>query len=688
MSIPTATLRNVAVAGHGGTGKTTLVEQLLVAGGVIPKPERVESGKTVSDFTEEEIARKISIHASLCHLTWKQTKINILDTPGSADFVGEVTAALRAADSALIVVGADVGVQIETIKLWRRLARTNMPRFVLVNRMEKERADFSKSIEDLKEKFKANFVPVTMPIGAGGSFSGVVDLVEMKAFKNGSETAVPEDIKAAAEAMRQTLTESAAEGDDSLIEKYFAEGKLSTEEIKLGLRKGMKEGKLVPVLAGSGLSGGGAASLLDFIASACPSPEGQATGFASDGSEIARVISETEPASCFIFKTAIDQFAGKISYFKVMSGRISADADLVNNREGRREKISKLYTCQGKKLEDATDFAAGDLGLIVKSASLKTNDTLHSPDAPIRYPELELPTPVHSLAISAKAKKDEDKMNQMLQRTTEEDLTFRISYDKETKETVISGMGELHIAMILDKIKENQKIEMETKIPKVAYRETIQGKAGAEYTHKKQTGGHGQYAKVVLEIAPLPRGEKYKFTNALYGQAVSRGYVPGIEKGVIEAMEAGVLAGYPVVDVEASIVDGKEHPVDSSELAFKLAAREAFKECMTKAKPVLLEPVMNLIVYVDEQYLGDVLSDLSGKRGKVLGQNPIGGGILEIKAQVPQAELLHYAIDLKALTSGTGSFEVEFSHYNPISGRLADDVIKAAQAAKAEAKKE
>jgi elongation factor G len=279
-------------------------------------------------------------------------------------------------------------------------------------------------------------------------------------------------------------------------------------------------------------------------------------------------------------------------------------------------------------------------------------------------------------------------MNQMLQRTTEEDLTFRISYDKETRETVISGMGDLHISMILDKIRENQKIDMETRIPKVAYRETIQGKADAEYTHKKQTGGHGQYAKVVLEVAPLPRGEKYKFTNSIFGGAVSKGYIPGVEKGVIEAMEGGVLAGYPVVDVEASIVDGKEHPVDSSELAFKLAAREAFKECMQKAKPVLLEPIMNLTVYVDEQYLGDVLSDLSGKRGKVLGQNPIGGGILEIKAQVPQAELLRYAIDLKALTSGTGSFEIEFSHYSPISGRLAEDVIKAAQAAKAEARKE
>ncbi len=688
MSVPTASLRTIAIAGHGGTGKTSLVEHLLAAGGAIPKAERVETGKTVSDFTEEEISRKISIHVSLSHLSRKDVKINLLDTPGAADFVGEVISAFRVAECALLVVGADVGVQIETIKLWRRMAKTGMPRFIVVNKMDKERADYGKSIEDLKDKFKTPFVPVTMPIGAGEGFSGVVDLVEMKAFVNGAETAIPEGSKKDAEAMRQTLIESAAEGDDSLIEKFFAEGKLSNDEIRLGLRKGMRDGKLVPVLAASGISGIGAAYILDFISSICPAPGGKTKAFAPDGSEIERDMAENGPASCFVFKTALDQFTGKLTYFKVMSGKVTADADLMSGREGKKERIAKLYTCMGKKLEEAQELCAGDLGIITKSPGLKTNDTLHAPDSPIRFPGLEMPTPVHALAISAKAKKDEDKMNQMLQRTTDEDLTFRIAYDKETKETVISGMGELHIAMILDKIKEAQKIDMETRIPKVAYRETIQGKAEAEYTHKKQTGGHGQYAKVVLEVAPLPRGEKYKFTNAIFGGAVSKGYIPGVEKGVIEAMEGGVLAGYPVVDVEATITDGKEHPVDSSELAFKLAGRESFKECMTKAKPVLLEPVSNLTVFVDEQYLGDVLSDLSGKRGKVLGQNPIGGGILEIKAQVPQAELMRYAIDLKALTSGTGSFEVEFDHYSPISGRIAEDVIKAAQAAKAEAKKE
>jgi elongation factor G len=528
-------------------------------------------------------------------------------------------------------------------------------------------------------------VPVTIPIGAAAGFKGVIDLVEGAAYLDGGPTAVPDAAKDAFDTARAVLMEAAAEGDDALIEKFFAEGALTSDEIRQGVAQGMRAGKLVPVLCGAGITGTGVTCLLDFIAWACPSPGGNAKGRAADGSEVVRPVADDQPASLFVYKTALDQFTGKISYFKVMSGRVAVDSDLVNARDGKKEKFSKLYTCQGKKLEDAADFAAGDLGLFTKSATLRTNDTLHSPDAPIRWPDLEMPTPVHSLAIEAKAKKDEDKMNQTLQRTTEEDLTFRIGFEKETREIVISGMGELHVQMILEKIRENQKIEVETHVPKVAYRETIQGKGDAEYTHKKQTGGHGQYAKVSLEVQALPRGENYKFTNAIFGGAISKSYIPAVEKGVIEAMEAGVLAGYPVVDVEARVVDGKEHAVDSSELAFKLASREAFRESMRKARPVLLEPISNLTVYVDDQYLGDVLSDLSGKRGKVLGQNSIGGGIQEIKAQVPQAELLRYAIDLKALTSGTGSFEIEFSHYSPISGRLADEVIKAVQAGKAEA---
>jgi len=385
-----------------------------------------------------------------------------------------------------------------------------------------------------------------------------------------------------------------------------------------------------------------------------------------------------------VFKTSIDQFSGRLSFVKVVTGVIRGDSELLNPRENKREKVTKSYTCQGKKLEETDALVAGDIGILNKMASVHTNDTLCSPDQAVAYLPLQLPRPVHAVAINAVSKKDEDKMNQMLQRAAEEDLTFQINYNKETRETVISGMGELHLDIILEKIRTQAKIEMNTRVPRVAYRETVRKEAGAEYQHKKQTGGHGQYAKVVLEIKPLARGEQFKFVNGVVGGRISKGYIPGVEKGVIEGMEAGILAGYPVVDLEAKVVDGKEHPVDSSELSFKLAARGALRASMEKADPVLLEPVMNLTVFVDDQYLGDVLSDLSSRRGRVLGQEPVGGGIQEVKAQVPQAELLRYSIDLRSITSGTAGFEMEFNHYSPITGKIADQVVAAAEALKQE----
>jgi elongation factor G len=382
-----------------------------------------------------------------------------------------------------------------------------------------------------------------------------------------------------------------------------------------------------------------------------------------------------------VLKTSIDQFSGKLSFIKVVSGAIRADTDLVTARERRKEKLNKVYTCQGKKLEEAEVLVAGDVGILTKLPTAVTNDTLSSPELDLAFLPLELPQPVHAVAITAAAKKDEDKLNQLLQRAAEEDHTFRIVYNQETKENVISGMGELHLDIILGRIRTQAKIEVETRTPKVAYRETIRAGGAAEYQHKKQTGGHGQYAKVALEIKPLPRGQHFNFVNALVGGRISKGYIPGVEKGVVEGMEAGILAGYPVVDLEASVVDGKEHPVDSSELAFKLAARGALREAMEKADPILLEPVMNLTVFVDNLYLGDVLSDLSSRRGRVLGQEQ-AGAIQVVKAQVPQSELLRYSIDLRAMSSGTASFEVEFDHYSPIAGKVAETVIAASKAEK------
>jgi elongation factor G len=400
----------------------------------------------------------------------------------------------------------------------------------------------------------------------------------------------------------------------------------------------------------------------------------------ADGARQEVPVDPGKPLAALVIKTSYDQFSGKLSWVKILCGKLNADSEILNVTENKKERVGKLYTCQGKKLEEVRELNTGDAGIIAKSSTLKTNDTITAADGSFNFLPLRLPEPVHAVAVNAAQKKDDDKLGEALIRATEEDRTFRYLFNAETKETVISGMGELQVNIILDKIKQNQKIEVETHVPRVAYRETITKKANAEYTHKKQTGGHGQYGKVVLDIGPLARGDGYKFENKIFGGAVPKNYIPGVEKGIAEGMALGTMAQYPVVDVEVAIVDGKYHPVDSSELSFKLASRNAFREAMHQAAPTLLEPVMNLTVFVEEKYLGDVMSDLSGKRGKIQGQDSLGGGIEEIRAQVPQAELLRYSIDLRSITSGTGSFSVEFDHYAPISGRIAEDVIKAAQA--------
>ncbi len=691
MSYTTDQIRNIAIIGHGGTGKTTLLEHILFQGGMISKPETVDSGKTVSDYGEDEIARKISVRSSLSHVNTTDCKINFIDAPGASDFVGEAILAIRATETALLVIDGKSGVQIETVKLWRILERHQKPRMVFVTRLDEERANYENALADIKEKFKMTPVPLTIPMGEGSGFKGVIDVLNKKAYGRPAShdqkeqvSEVPSEFADAVETARAQLFEAAAEGNDELMEKYLLEGELSQEDTIAGLKQALAEGKIIPAFAGSGLSNSGNAAFIDFVVNSAPSPFLRAPDKALDaeGNEVEAAIDPSKPASAFVFKTQIDQFSGRLCYIKVMTGTFLPDMDMVISRDSHKERIGKLYTMQGKKLEDASSLPAGDIGILAKLTALKTNDTVSQFEKPISYIPLRLPSPVHMLAISAVNKKEEDKLNELLYKAAEEDLTFSVNFNAETKETVIAGMGEQQINMILEKIKSQSKIASETRVPRVAYRETITKKATAEYTHKKQTGGHGQYGRVVFEIEPLERGKGYEFENKIFGGAVSKGFMPGIEKGIHQAMEAGVLAGYPVVDTKTSIIDGKEHPVDSSEMAFKLAARGAFREAMKQANPVILEPVMNLSVFVEEKYLGDVMSDLSGRRGRISGQNPIGGGIVQIDAQVPQAELLRYAIDLRSMTSGTGSFEIEFSHYSPISGKIAEDVIKAAQAFK------
>ena len=692
MSVNTKDIRNVAIIGHNGTGKTNLIEQMLYYAGVLSRPETVDSGKTISDYTDEEIQRKMSVHSALASFEWDGKRINVLDTPGTGDFIGEAISAFRATEAALMLIDGREGTQIETIKLWRRLDERNKPRAVFINKMDKERASFRHTIDSLVEEFGAHFVPVVMALGEAEEFKGVINLIENQAYEyheGGKETPmpIPEKYAAVVEDFRARLIENAAEGADDLIEKYFEEGTLEPDDIRRGLAEGMRVNRVVPVFCGATDKGAGITSLLNFIKNNFPWPLGiEEYIIGHEGEETTLQITPEGPFSGYVFKTTIDQFSGKMSFIKIVTGTLTPETDIYNNEIGKKAKPGKLYRAVGKKLIETDSLIAGDIGIITKCDIAYTNATfVAGPEYLRRFRPLKLPQPIYQLAISAEDKKSEDKMNDALHRIAEEDLTFQMSYNEETKESIIGGMGELHIGIILDKVREKQKIKILTRTPKVAYRETITKDSGlAEYSHKKQTGGHGQFGRVVIDIAPIERGKYYEFTNAIKGGAISKGYIPGIEKGLQEAMKEGYLAGYPLVDIGITLLDGKEHPVDSSEMAFRLAAKGAMEVALAKAGCVLLEPVMKVDVYVDDEYLGAILSDLSSKRGRVLGQEE-KGHVVCVKAEVPMAELRNYAIELKSMTSGTGSFELEFDHYEELHGKLADDVIAEAKKAKEEA---
>ncbi|MGP1576498.1 MAG: elongation factor G [Treponema sp.] len=685
MGFVTEKIRSIAIAGHGQSGKTTLIENLSALTGIIARAESVASGKTISDYTPEEIDRKISIYSALASMTWRDTVLNFWDTPGSSDFIGEVISAFRSSEAGLMVLDARSGVQIETIKYWRDLDRRNKPRLVFVNKMDEERADFGHAVQDIKKQFNADVFPVTFPVGTGQNFSAVVDVLRGIAYKidtNGKEIEIPipEEAQSQYNEMREVLAGAAAEGDEELLIKFIDEAVLSDEEIAQGLTLAMKDNRIVPIFAGAAQTGLGLTALLQFIVDIMPSPAGCLESVQKDDETTVIKIDSTRAFSGFIVKTANDQFSGRLSYIKVITGTLTSDAEVYNINEQKKERIGKLYRALGKKLTEIKELTAGDIGVAVKLSAAKTNDTLAAEQTALPFIRLRTPDPIYSLAVSATEKKNDDKLGEQLIRACEEDMTLSFVYNAETKQNVFSGMGDLHTAIVLDRIKKQTKIEIQTSVPRIAYRETIRQKAQAEYTHKKQSGGHGQFGRVVLAIQPLERGEKYSFTNAVFGGAISKGYIPGVEKGIKEAMESGVMAGYPVVDVGSTVLDGKEHPVDSSEMAFKIAARNAFKNAMRNAGPILLEPVMNLTVFVETAYLGDIMSDLSSRRGRILGQAPLANGIEEIRAQVPHKELLRYAIDLRSMTSGTGSFEMSFDHYDPISGKIAEEVIAAAQA--------
>ncbi|MFZ5632232.1 MAG: elongation factor G [Bacillota bacterium] len=671
-SYPSDKIRNIAIVAHGGAGKTSLVEAVLFNTGATTRLGRVEDGTTTADYHPEEISRQITIHTSLVPCEWKNCKLNLLDTPGYSDFIGEVKGALRVADSTVFVVSAVDGVEVQTEIIWDFVNDGDMPRMVYINKMDRENANFYKVLDELKDSFGVNFAPIQLPIGQALEFTGVVDLLEQKAytFKDGKaqEAPVPGDMADAIAENREKLVEAAVEGDDELMMKYLEGEELTPAEIKSGLASGVKAGKVVPVLCGSATKNMAVTSLMDFMVDYLPAPG----------------VEEGKPFSALVFKTLADPYVGKMNFVRVYTGKLKGDMTVLNANKEKTEKIGQVLFARGKTTAPAQEVSTGDLAVLVKLQDTDTGDTLCDKDNPVVLEGIDFPEPTLSVAITPKSKGDEDKLGSAISKLLEEDKTIRVQKNLETKQTLLTGMGEMHLDIMIERLKRRYGVDIATEPPKVPYRETIRSEVKVEGKHKKQTGGHGQYGHVWLRLEPMADGD-FTFDEEIFGGAVPKNYFPAVEKGIREAMTEGVLAGYPVTGVKAVLVDGSFHPVDSSELAFKIAASLAFKKGTQQAKPVLLEPIMSVEVTVPESFMGDIISDFNTKRGRILGMEP-GGKHTKVKAQVPLAEMYRYAIDLKSMTQGRGSFQMEFFGYEEVPGRLAEDVIKKAKAA-AEAEK-
>jgi elongation factor G len=684
-------IRNVAVVGHQGTGKTSLVEAMLFVSGAKDRMGRVEDGTTTTDFDPAEQKRGISISAAVAPVEWKGHKINLIDTPGYLDFVGEVYGALRVADVALVLAAAASGLEVGTEIVWDVAAQRNMARMILVSKMDRENADFASLVQQLRNTFGNKVVPIQVPIGAAESFRGVVDLVRMRAYiydgKNYTEADIPADLSDVCAQYRDQLLEAVAETDDDLITKYLEGEELTEEEVFRGLRDGVKQASIFPVLCCSAHKMTGTAGLMDQIVEVAPSPvdvapvEGVRPG---TDEKLVRECREDAPTSAFVWKTSADRYVGKLTYFRVYSGVVKSDSHIYNSTRDRDERVGQLYIMHGEKQEAVADIRAGDIGAVAKLSETGTCDTLCDKADPIIFPKISYPEPVYSLAVFAKTKADEDKMGPALARMAEEDPTFRYYRDQQTGQTIISGLGDTHLDVAVEAMKRKFGVELNTQLPKVPYRETITTTARAQGKYKKQTGGRGQYGDCWIKMEPLPRGAGFEFVDAIVGGVIPKQYIPAVEKGLLEAMERGYLAGYPTVDIRATVDDGSYHEVDSSEQAFKTAAHLAFQNCMAKANPVLLEPILQVEVIVPEEYMGDVIGDLNTKRGRVQGMESAGPGRQLIRALVPQAEMLRYAIDLRSITRGRGTFKTQFATYEEVPPHIAQQIIEQAKKEKEE----
>jgi elongation factor G len=685
-------MRNIAVIAHGGAGKTTLVEAMLFNSGSIDRLGNVEDGTTTTDYEPEEIARKITVTSSSAFCNWNGYKINLIDTPGFINFIEDSRGCLKAVDGAIIIVSAISGVKAETEKIWRYACEFEIPAVVFINKMDKDTANFSRVIGEAERAFGMEALLLQVPVGVGNSFTGVVDLIKMKAFKfnngNAEEFDIPSDLLPEVEEYRKKLVEKIAESDDTLLEKYLEGGGLSDEEIIKGVREGSLTKRFMPVTYGSAVRNIAIPQLLDTAILCLPSPVEMAQispirgKNPKDGKEVERKPLQKEPFSAYVFKTIADPFAGRLSIFRVYSGTLRADSNILNASKGAKERIGQVFYLMGKKQIPAQAIGSGEIGVVAKLKETFTGDTLSDESNPIVFEKLRFADPIISYAIAPKSKGDEEKVSVSLSKILEEDPTLSFQRDEETKEMLLSGMGQVHLEVTLERLKRKFGVEVLMKTPKVPYRETIKVSAKAQGKYKKQSGGRGQYGDCYIEVEPLPRGGGYEFVDKIVGGAIPRQYIPAVEKGIIDTMKEGVIAGYPIVDFKVTLFDGSYHTVDSSEMAFKIAGSMALKKAIQDAKPVLLEPIMKVEVISPDDTLGAIIGDLNSKRGRVQGVEPQAGGNQKVTSLVPMSEMLTYANQLHSLTSGRGLYSMEFSHYEEMPAHLTQKIIAELQTKK------
>ncbi len=686
-------IRNIGLIGHGGEGKTSLTEAMLFSSGATNRLGRAEDGTTTSDFDEDEIARKNSISSSIAFCEWRGHEINLIDTPGFSNFLADTKLSLRVADSAVVVVSAVSGVRVQTEKVWQFADEYELPRFLFINKMDRDMADFFRTVEEIREGLCPVAIPLQIPIGAEASFQGMIDLLSLKAltFREGMDgkydlKEMPPDLKEKAEEWRSKLMETVAETDDSLLEKYLEVGELSLDELSEGLRRATFARKIVPILCGSATRNMGATPLMDQIISWCPSPldrpniEGENP---KTKEKETRKAAEEEPLAALVFKTLADPYAGKLTLFRVYSGHLDSDSSVYNASKGIRERVGQLVQLRGKNQVPVSTLGPGELGAMVKLKETSTGDSLCDEKSPILFPAVTIPQPVISLAIEPKSKGDEEKLSSGLARLVEEDPSLRFGRDPQTKEALISGVGEMHLDIAVARLRRKFGVEVNVKTPRVPYKETIRASSETQGKYKKQTGGRGQYGDCWVKVEPLPHGGGYEFVNQIVGGVIPRQYIPAVEKGVIEAMEEGALAGYAVTDIKVTLYDGSYHPVDSSEMAFKIAGSMGFKKAVLGASPVLLEPIMNVEVIVPDESMGDVIGDLNSKRGRVQGVEA-KSKIQVIRARVPLAEMLRYASELKSMTGDRGDYSMDFSHYEEVPGHIQEKIIEQSKKEKEE----